>query len=75
LRPHVLALLLAGLLLAPEAVLAAPPKPGIAAGKGIVEHVRQAERERARKPAKPGRKAASRRSIISRIPLIIGIGY
>jgi hypothetical protein len=75
LLPHVLAFALAGLMFAPEAALAAAPRPAITADKGAVEHVRQAERERARKPAKLGKKAVSRHSITSRIPLILGIGY
>jgi hypothetical protein len=75
LRPHVLAFALAGLVIAPEAVLAAAARPAITADKGVVVHIRQAEREWARKPAKPGKKAVSRRSITSRIPLILGIGY
>jgi hypothetical protein len=75
LRPHVLALALAGLVLAPRAALAALPRPAITADGGVVVHIRQAERERVRKPAKPGKKAASRRSITTRIPLVLGIGY
>jgi hypothetical protein len=67
-------LALAGLVFAPQAALAAAPRPTVAAGKSVVVHVRQGERERARKPAKPGKKAVSR-SITSRIPLILGIGY
>jgi hypothetical protein len=75
LRSHVLALALAGLAFASQTTLAAPPKPAITADGGVVVHVRQAERERVRKPARPGKKAASRRSTPGRIPLIIGIGY
>jgi hypothetical protein len=75
LRPHVLALALAGLVLAPKVALAAPPRPAITEDKGVVVHIRQAERERVRKPAKPSKRAVSRRSITSRIPLILGIGY
>jgi hypothetical protein len=75
LRSHLLAIALVGLVFAPHAALSAPPKPAIKGGEGVVEHVRQAERERARKPARPGKRAASRRSAASKIPLMIGIGY
>jgi hypothetical protein len=75
LRPHVLALALAGLVFAPQGALAAPPRPTVAADNGVVMQVRQAERERVRKPARPSKRAVSRRSMTSRIPLILGIGY